>query len=270
MVQGRPIGEGGKEACPITGPDTPMPSGPPPPPGPAHNGLLWVIVWLGAAIVILLIVLIVVLVAEDDGSDAAADVTATETVAATSATTLEVTTTEELPASSSIPATTTVPATTTATSSSTTTSGATTTTTLGTTTTAAPFVGSLGKKSCPATFPDAELVGDIQFSSQANFTRIVFIFDGEPPGCEVGYIDAPDELRVTVFAVPVLTDPWAPGVFDPAGYLAVGLGSVIGVDSGGQGGGSGEWSFVIEVDGTKAFTIDALPSPSRLVIDIED
>jgi hypothetical protein len=42
------------------------------------------------------------------------------------------------------------------------------------------------------------------------------------------------------------------------------------VDSGGQGGGSGEWFFEINLDSWRAFNVTALAGPSRLVIDIGD
>jgi hypothetical protein len=114
-------------------------------------------------------------------------------------------------------------------------------------------------------------VSDIEFAKFDQFTRIIFFADDGvvAPGCFVGYVI--DQLTLSVMIFPIdSTDPIAAGIFDAGGYLDIGLGSVIGVDSGGQGGGSGEWFFEINLDSWRAFNVTALAGPSRLVIDIGD
>ena len=114
-------------------------------------------------------------------------------------------------------------------------------------------------------------VSDIQFSKFDDFTRIIFLDDAGQvaPGCFVGYVI--DQLTLSVMFFPVSTfDPFAAGIFDGGGYLNIGVGSVLGIDSGGQGGGSGEWFFEIDLDSFRAFNVSALAGPTRLVIDIGD
>jgi hypothetical protein len=225
------------------------------------------LVLLGTLIAGLLIVLIIVLVAEDDGTGVAAGTSSTAAPStslpeATTTTTASVTTaassTTVAPPTTAAPATTVAPATTAA-----------------PTTTAPPFTASTVDKTCPE--PDPNTMGgplkvsDIQFAKFDDFTRVVFSDDAGQvaPGCIVGYVI--DQLTLSVMFFPVSTfDPFAAGIFDGGGYLDIGVGSVLGVDSGGQGGGSGEWFFEIDLDSFRAFNVSALAGPSRLVIDIGD
>jgi len=67
-----------------------------------------------------------------------------------------------------------------------------------------------------------------------------------------------------------IANPFAAGIFDGSGQLQVGTISVNRVNSGGIGGGSGEWQFSIDLAGTRNFQVFTLEGPSRVAIDIED
>ncbi len=243
------------------------PGPPAPPPGAPPDGMRLALVLLGTLIAGLLIVLIIVLVAEDDGTGVAAG---TSSTAAPSTSLPEATTTTTAPVTTAASSTTVAPPTTAA--PATTVAPA---TTAAPTTTALPFTASTVDKTCPE--PDPNTMGgplkvsDIQFAKFDDFTRVVFSDDAGQvaPGCFVGYVI--DQLTLSVMFFPVSTfDPFAAVIFDGGGYLDIGVGSVLGVDSGGQGGGSGEWFFEIELDSWRAFNVSALAGPSRLVIDIGD
>ncbi len=248
------------------------PGPPAPPPGAPPDGMRLTLVLLGTLIAGLLIVLIIVLVAEDDGTGVAADTSSTSAPSASEPTTATTSTsvTTVASATTAVPPTTVAPPTTAA--PATTVAPA---TTAAPPTTAPPFTASTVDKTCPE--PDPNTMGgplkvsDIQFAKLDDFTRVVFSDDAGQvaPGCFVGYVI--DQLTLSVMFFPVSTfDPFAAGIFDGGGYLDIGVGSVLGVDSGGQGGGSGEWFFEIDLDSFRAFNVSALAGPSRLVIDIGD
>ena len=247
--------------------------GPPnPPPGVPPDGMRVALVWMGALIAGLLIILIIVLLTGDDGTGIAADTSTTEAQStsepATATTSALVTTVA--PATTAGPATTVAPPTTAAPTTT-----AAPATTAAPTTTNPPFTASTVDKTCPE--PDPNTMGgplkvsDIQFTKFDDFTRIIFFDDAGQvaPGCFVGYVI--DQLTLSVMFFPVSTfDPFAAGIFDGGGYLSIGVGSVLGIDSGGQGGGSGEWFFEIDLDSFRAFNVSALAGPTRLIIDIGD
>ncbi|MBI5158391.1 MAG: hypothetical protein HZA58_10350 [Acidimicrobiia bacterium] len=177
----------------------------------------------------------------------------------------------ELTAATTTTSTTTTIVTTTeatTTTAATTTTEATTTTAATTTTTEAPFFGDLEAKNCDATgSPNAGTITDVRFAEHDGFTRIVFDFSGEVPGCFVSQIDT---TTISVLVIGVAGDPpYEAGIFDASGDLAVGLGSVIEVIDAGMGAGSGEWTFHITTfEGNRIFSIFTLEDPSRLAVDI--
>ena len=210
--------------------------------------------------VALVILLAVVLLARGTGGGTAATTLPGTTLPATTlpATTLPTTTLPPTTATTGPPATTT------------TTAAPTTTTTLppATTTTTEPFSGDTDWKNCPSGGVDAGQVTDVRFAQREGYTRVVFDFSGGVPLCSVGYGD-PHTLAVLIYPIDT-GDAFGPGIFDGSGQLQIGTISVNRVSSGGMGGGSGEWEFVIDLAGTKRFHIFTLEAPSRLAIDIED
>lgn len=202
-----------------------------------------------------LLVLLVILLLTRGGDDTAAETSTTAPPATTTAPT-------------TAPSTTAPPTTAGETTSTTAAPTTTTTTPPTTTTTTPPFEGDTDWKNCTASGPDADRVSDVRFAQREGFTRVVFDFTGGVPSCAVGYAD-PTTLAVIVFPVDT-GDPFDPGIFDGSGSLDVGTISVVRVDSGGMGGGSGEWEFTIQLDGTRDFRVFTLEDPSRVAIDIED
>lgn len=218
---------------------------------------LAIMIGVFAALVILLGIILLARSGGDDDS--------TATTAAAPATTAAATTAAPTTVASTTAAPTTVAPTTTA---PTTTVAPTTTTSTTTTTTTVPFDGDTDWKGCTASGAAADTVSDIRFAQREGFTRVVFDFAGGIPACNVGYSD-PHTLALIVFPVDI-ANPFAAGIFDGSGQLQIGTTSVNRVTSGGMGGGSGEWEFTIDVDGTRAFRVFTLENPSRVAIDIED
>jgi hypothetical protein len=113
-------------------------------------------------------------------------------------------------------------------------------------------------------------VVDVRHAQREGFTRVVFDFEaGEGvPGYFVSYTGPG---RLSVLFTPIdIGAPFAPGIFDGSGEYAVGTTSVVLVDEGGMGGGSGEWQFDIEVAPNKPFAVGTLNGPPRVFVDIED
>lgn len=168
--------------------------------------------------------------------------------------------------------TTTIATTTEATTTTTaaTTTEATTTTAAATTTTEAPFFGDLEAKNCDATgSPNAGTITDVRFAAHDGYTRVVFDFSGDVPGCFVSQLD-PNTISVLVIGV-AGDPPYAAGIFDAFGDLAITTGSVIEVSDAGAGAGSGEWTFTITtMDADRVFSVFTLADPSRLAVDIGD
>jgi len=219
--------------------------------------ILAILIGVFAALVILLAAVLLGRVAGGEGTVAATTGTPATTAAPTTAAATTAAPTTSAP--------TTAAPTTTAASSTTTTSTSTTTTS---TTTTVPFSGDTDWKDCAASGPAAGTVSDVRFAQRPGFTRVVFDFAGGIPACNVGYAD-PHTLVIIVHPIDT-ADPYAAGIFDGSGQLQVGTISVNRVNSGGMSGGSGEWEFSIDLDGTRAFHVFTLEAPSRLVIDIED
>jgi hypothetical protein len=216
----------------------------------------------------LLLLLIILLLTRDGGDGTAGDTSTTAAPATTATTAVPTTTAPPTTATTAAPTTTATTTTTTtapATTTTTTTTAAPTTTT---TTTVPPFSGNTDWKNCTQSGPDPGKVSDVRFAQREGFTRVVFDFTGGVPACAVGYAD-PTTLAVIVFPVDI-ADPFAAGIFDGAGHLDIGTISVVRVDSGGMGGGSGEWQFDIQLTGTRDFHVFTLEDPSRLAIDIAD
>ena len=115
-------------------------------------------------------------------------------------------------------------------------------------------------------------ITEIQFADFDGYTRITFIGDGQvAPGCNVRYQEGEELTLFTGWYSVDVFDPYAAGIFDIGGYLDVGVGTVNWVESGTQGGGSGEWYFDIKLfELSRPFTAQAFSGPSRLVIDIYD
>jgi len=236
---------------------------------------LAILIGVFAALVILLVVM---LLARSGGDGEATPTTAapattsaaTTTAAATTTVTTAAPTTTVTTAAPTTTVTTAAPTTTaaTTTAATTTTTSTTTTSTTTTTTTTVPFSGDTDWKGCTASGLDADTVSDVRFSQREGFTRVVFDFTGGVPGCTVGYAD-PHTLVVIVHPVDI-ANPFAAGIFDGSGQLQVGTISVNRVNSGGIGGGSGEWQFSIDLAGTRNFQVFTLEGPSRVAIDIED
>ena len=138
-----------------------------------------------------------------------------------------------------------------------------------TTTTAPPFEGTLeDKRGATRGSPVGRLTG-IRSADHPGFARVVFDFpDGGIPGYWVGYTDA-TTLRVILYPMDT-GNPYDPGIFDAAGSHAAGQGSILAVQDGGRGGGSGEWVFDIVLTGEKPFLVAVLDGPPRIYVDVAD
>jgi hypothetical protein len=223
---------------------------PPAPPEPASDRYGIILAVLGGVLVALIAVVVVILITRSD--DGSADTT---TAAATT-----------VPETTSSEATTTLGPTT---AETTTTAVITTTTAPAPTTTAAPFSGDTNAKSGPAQGTPTGRVIDIRHGDHDDYTRVVFDFSpGGIPGYFISYSD-PTTLSVLFISMDT-ANPYEPDVFDPAGEHAIGTGSVVSVFSGGEGAGSGEWQFPIQLTGQRPFSVGTLPDPPRLYIDIGD
>ena len=249
--------------------------GPPLPPESADDRPTLVLIWLAALFAVLLVALIF-LALNGDGSTVAADTSTTvipaSSVAATTAAPV-MTATTAAPATTAVtvapPTTgTTVAPPTTGTTVAPPTTG---TTVAPTTTLPFPQNSITAEGSCATKYNVTFRLASIEPTKFDGYTRLTFFFEDAgiwKPMCSLWMSD-PNTVDLMVFPTD-LFDPFPAGIFDGNGYFEVGLGSVIGVDSGMQGGGSGEWVYRLELIGTKAYVAASYQDPTRLVVDIED
>ena len=222
--------------------------------GPRSDRFGIIIAVLGGLFVALAAVLVVLLVTGGGSGGTAATTTGATTTEATTST---------------VATTTTSPGTTAASTTLATTTAAPTTTT--TTTTASSFAGSLDDKTGPQQGIPAGRLIEIRSATRDGFARVVFDFaPGGVPGYWVGYT-GPNTLTVIVYPMS-WSNPYDWGIFNGGGSHTVGAGSIVSVQDGGIGAGSGEYVFEITVAGQKPFLVGTIAdeAPPRLYVDVGD